>query len=117
MQNINMITYDYECSSCDHSFSVSQSIKDDALSKCPECKKKKLQRVTLEAPIAFVVGEPTTVGQMADRNKSKMGKYELDKRRKEDNAVEDKQNKEKSDLYRKINKMTPKQKAKWIKEG
>ena len=54
---------------------------------------------------------------MADRNKSKMGKYELDKRRKEDNAVEDKQNKEKSDLYRKINKMTPKQKAKWIREG
>ena len=72
MQNINMITYDYECSSCDHSFSISQSIKDDALSKCPECKKKKLQRVILEAPIAFVMGEPTTVGQMADRNRSKI---------------------------------------------
>ena len=112
-----MITYDYECAACDHAFSIEQSIKDDALSKCPSCKKKKLQRVILEAPIAFVVGEPTTVGQLADRNRNKMGKYELDKKHKEDDVATYRKNKEKSELFKKINRMTRQQKENWIKEG
>jgi putative FmdB family regulatory protein len=40
-----MPTYDYECDACGHKFEQFQSIKDDPLTKCPECKKKKLRRL------------------------------------------------------------------------
>jgi putative FmdB family regulatory protein len=40
-----MPTYDYVCDACGHRFEQFQSIKDDALTKCPECKKKKLRRL------------------------------------------------------------------------
>lgn len=40
-----MPTYDYVCDACEHQFEQFQSIKDDALTKCPKCKKKKLRRL------------------------------------------------------------------------
>lgn len=40
-----MPTYDYVCDACGHAFEHFQSMKDDALTKCPECKKKKLRRL------------------------------------------------------------------------
>lgn len=40
-----MPTYDYECDACGHKFEQFQSIKDDPLTKCPACKKKKLRRL------------------------------------------------------------------------
>ncbi len=35
-----MPTYEYECVSCRHSFEVFQSMKDAALTICPECGKR-----------------------------------------------------------------------------
>jgi putative FmdB family regulatory protein len=40
-----MPTYDYECDACGHTFEEWQSFKDDPLTKCPACKKKKLRRL------------------------------------------------------------------------
>lgn len=40
-----MPTYQYQCSACKHAFEELQSMKDDALTKCPKCKKKKLERL------------------------------------------------------------------------
>jgi putative FmdB family regulatory protein len=40
-----MPTYDYECEACGHTFEEFQSITEDPLKKCPECGKKKLQRL------------------------------------------------------------------------
>ncbi len=40
-----MPTYDYVCDACGHKFELFQSIKDDAIRKCPECKKLKLRRL------------------------------------------------------------------------
>lgn len=40
-----MPTYDYVCDACEHKFEHFQSIKDDPLTKCPECGKKKLRRL------------------------------------------------------------------------
>jgi len=40
-----MPTYEYVCEACEHRFEEFQSFKDDALTKCPECKKKKLRRL------------------------------------------------------------------------
>lgn len=40
-----MPTYSYECDACGHKFDKFQSMKDESLTKCPECKKKKLRRL------------------------------------------------------------------------
>ena len=37
-----MPTYDYKCSACGHAFEELQSFSDPPLTKCPKCKKKKL---------------------------------------------------------------------------
>ncbi|MEX0793772.1 MAG: zinc ribbon domain-containing protein [Pirellulaceae bacterium] len=40
-----MPTYEYECDACGHKFEEFQSITADPLTKCPECKKKKVRRL------------------------------------------------------------------------
>lgn len=40
-----MPTYEYQCDACGHAFEEWQSFKDDALTKCPKCKKNKLRRL------------------------------------------------------------------------
>ncbi len=40
-----MPTYDYVCDACGHKFEHFQSMKDDPLKKCPECKKNRLRRL------------------------------------------------------------------------
>jgi putative FmdB family regulatory protein len=40
-----MPTYEYVCDACDHEFEELQSFSDDPLTKCPQCKKKKLRRL------------------------------------------------------------------------
>jgi putative FmdB family regulatory protein len=40
-----MPTYDYECSACGHRFDELQSFSEAPLTKCPKCKKNKLQRL------------------------------------------------------------------------
>ena len=40
-----MPTYDYECTSCDYKFEIFQQITEKTLKSCPNCKKKKLQRL------------------------------------------------------------------------
>jgi putative FmdB family regulatory protein len=40
-----MPTYEYECDACQHRFEEFQSMKDEPLKKCPQCKKKKLRRL------------------------------------------------------------------------
>jgi hypothetical protein len=54
-----------------------QSIKDDAFTVCPDCGKPELFRV-LHAPLHIqIVGEPTTLGQLAERNAKKMSAEEM----------------------------------------
>lgn len=40
-----MPTYEYECTACGHKFEEWQSITADPITKCPECKKKKVKRL------------------------------------------------------------------------
>ncbi|MBS0664276.1 MAG: zinc ribbon domain-containing protein [Verrucomicrobia bacterium] len=40
-----MPTYEYACSKCGHRFEVFQSMRDDPLTQCPECKKKSVKRL------------------------------------------------------------------------
>ncbi|MEE2641526.1 MAG: zinc ribbon domain-containing protein [Planctomycetota bacterium] len=40
-----MPTYDYECDACGYEMELFQSITEDPVKKCPECKKNKLRRL------------------------------------------------------------------------
>ena len=40
-----MPTYDYACSACGHRFEEFQSMSAAPLKKCPQCKKRKLERL------------------------------------------------------------------------
>jgi len=40
-----MPTYEYACSDCDHAFEAFQSITAKPIRKCPECGKRKVERL------------------------------------------------------------------------
>ena len=40
-----MPTYDYTCNDCNKMYEYFQSMSEDALTKCPECKKDNLRRI------------------------------------------------------------------------
>ena len=40
-----MPTYDYRCTACGHTFDELQKFSDPPLTKCPACKKSKLERL------------------------------------------------------------------------
>ena len=40
-----MPTYEYRCEACSHEFEAFQSIKDERLTDCPQCKKSALERL------------------------------------------------------------------------
>jgi len=40
-----MPTYEYECDACQHQFEEFQNLSDEPLTKCPKCKKNKLERL------------------------------------------------------------------------
>lgn len=40
-----MPNYNYQCSQCGHKFQEFQGMSEKALTKCPECKKNKLERL------------------------------------------------------------------------
>ena len=110
-----MPTYDYECADCKHQEEIFQKFAEKELDICPSCNKSSFRRVILEAPLAFIKGDPTSVGQLADRNTKKMGKYERQSKEKQHNMKQ--QLSEKQKLNKKINSMTAAQKRKWIQEG
>jgi len=111
-----MPTYDYSCSSCEHIFEAKHGFNEDA-PPCPKCGNGELKQIFDTPPICFVKGEATTVGQQAERNTQKMGRYELEDRRKEDDMGKHSKHREIRAKRHKLNKMTPEQKTKWIMEG
>ena len=40
-----MPTYEYACAKCNHHFEQFQSMRDEPLKKCPQCKKPALKRL------------------------------------------------------------------------
>lgn len=113
--------YDYKCDNCSHELKdVYQSIKDEALTECPACGKDTLCRV-IYGGLGSFMKDVKTIGQLADRNWSKMGSYQ-----KSDIEHQNRENKQedKSPLSsfgsastKEINKMTSEQKRKYIITG
>ena len=72
-----MPIYDFECQDCAYYTEITQKMEAPSKHECPHCGKQTLVKVLINPPVMFVRGAPTTIGQMADRNTEKMGKYEL----------------------------------------
>ena len=116
-----MPTYDYKCEDCNHEFEQSHGFNVQP-APCEKCESKNLKIVVNQAPMAFIKGEPTTLGQMAESNTKNMGRYEIeDKRRhqKEGKMKPEKEWWQKSGDATKadISKMTKTQKANYIRKG
>ena len=110
-----MPLYDYMCSNCEHKIEdLYQSIKDKPIVKCEKCGMMTLERIIYGGDV-FVRREATTIGQLADRNTKKMGRYEKESKQKQDSTKKEMSNKQK--LHKKINSMDETQKRKWIMEG
>jgi len=76
-----MPTYEYLCDSCSNNFEIQQSIKDKPINLCDSCGSDSIHRV-IHVTTVFCSKDATTLGQLAERNTKKMGKLELeDKRR------------------------------------
>lgn len=111
-----MPNYHYRCT-CGYEFEVYQSIKDKRLKLCPECNTESLQTVLYGGIGGFVDGGVNTLGKLAEHNSKKMGKYALselaEKTPKNDGRVAYTDR----ELRKKINKMSPEQKQRYIMEG
>ena len=116
-----MLTYEYECENCGHSFEIEQSIKDSVKKKCPECKKYKLERLISGGMCGFVRQEPTTVGQLGDANakRERNSINEARAKREESKPKPEKSfyNAPDKKQRQKINRMSANQKYKYIMEG
>lgn len=116
-----MPTYDYECRHCNHLLEdVFQKVTESPLKKCPECGKHKLERVVTGGIYGFMSGS-NTIGSIADKNarvnKNKIA--EAEHKKKESNPEPEKPwyHKHGNATAKEINKMTPKQKTRYIMEG
>ena len=113
--------YDYECSNCGHLMQdVYQSIKDNAFTKCPQCSADSLNRI-IHGGVYASVKDAKTIGQIADKNWSKLGRY------KQSEIIESNktQTHKGPSIFKdcgnatrqEISKMTQNQKIKYIMEG
>ena len=112
-----MPLYDFECEPCAYYTEIRQGPDDPDKQVCPLCEQETLKKVFINAPSISVIGEPSTVRHLADRNTKKMGKYEIEDKNKQNNAVQNTEASKAKALRRKINSMTQEQKVKWIEEG
>ncbi len=113
-----MPLYDYSCNKCGFLWEdVNQSIHDKPKKKCPRCEKMTLSRLISVGLPPIVVGDATTVGQIADRNTKKMGKYKVSEERGKYDETIDKVSKERQDEHKRIGKMTDTQKLRFIENG
>ena len=97
-----MPTYDFECQACAYYTEIFQRHNDPESHECPAM---------------FVRGEPTTIGQLADRNTEKMGSYEMSDKKEKDGINKSREGQETRSVHKKINAMTETQKVKWIRDG
>ena len=108
-----MMLYDYGCNECGETLKdVRQSIHDEALTTCPTCGKESLERIPYGGIASFMKHGSNTIGSQADKNWSNMGHYqksEIESQSKEKQAARNK--------HKEINKMTEKQKERYIITG
>ena len=117
MKEGSMPIYDFECPKCVYYTEIKQGINDPSKYECPHCGEDTLIKVFINPPAVFVRGDAHTIGQLADRNTQKMGKYELADRNQQHGIKRNNEVEQKRETHKKINSMTPEQKLNWIHSG
>lgn len=113
-----MPKYDYGCNCCGFLWEdVQQSINDPPKKKCPKCKHMTLSRVIFGGIEPFVRGEATTLGQLAERNSKKMGKYGVAEREEKKQNQVDQGLKAHKEEIKNIGKMSDAQKERFVENG
>lgn len=113
-----MPTYQYKCNDCKKKFDIYLTFEeyDQGNVNCPKCHSVSLSRRYDSSPHVAVRGEPTTIGQLADRNaiknKSKINETEAQNKKSEKPWYQ-----QSTTSRRDINKMTKEQKQRYIMEG
>lgn len=111
-----MPLYHYRCD-CGVDFEIVESIKSDPQTLCPECHQETLYRVIHGGIGAFVDPGITTIGKLGEVNSKKMGKYKVEELERDRPKKDTKVAYTDKEKRQQINKMTPKQKLKYIYEG
>ena len=115
-----MPVYEYQCETCDHNFEIEQKIKAKPKKKCPECGKNSLERL-ISPPMISIRGNINTIGQLAEANTKKLGRYAHDRLNKEKilsgQLERDREIQDKKDFNRKLNKMSDNARKKYIMTG
>lgn len=112
-----MPLYDYKCDACGHELTdVHQSMKDDALTLCPHCKKDALYRVPQVTSNVFV-SNVTTMGQVWDRQAKAAGSYHRSELEARAAARQPKTDKVRTASKKEIKSMTPAQRDRYIRTG
>lgn len=107
-----MPIYEYRCNECHSEYEIYQNFHESAKRKCKNCGLFGLERL-ISMTLGFVDPGITTIGKLAEVNAKKMGsqiKEEADRT----GATE---KKKVQDEYKRINKMTAKEKIRYIEEG
>lgn len=113
-----MPKYDYGCNHCGFLWDdVVQSINDSPKKKCPKCSKMTLERLISGGLQPFVRGEATTLGQLAEQNTKKMGRYELQEKRAKNKEDTDAGLKRHQEEIKLIGKMNETQKERYVDNG
>jgi putative FmdB family regulatory protein len=117
-----MPTYDYECSECECLLEdITQGMTEKPLTLCPTCGEHALLRV-ISGGLPFQMKKMETIGQLANKN-AKTNKTKIQEaaaKKREDTPEEPKTWVEKlggDATSQEINKMSPKQKTKYVMEG
>ena len=111
--------YDYSCNHCGFLWEdLQQSIHDSPKKQCPKCKKNTLERLISGGCHSYVDPGVTTLGKQAEVNTKKMGK-ELQQKKTEEGkaAIKEAGFAQRNKTREKINKMTPEQQQRWIRDG
>ena len=112
-----MLLYDYLCSNKTCEFlweNVQQSINSQQKKKCPKCGRNSLDRVITGGLCSFIRQDASTLGQLAERNSKKMGKYGVGDADGLKNEKISKGLKQRQEENKAIGKMTDRQKQKFI---
>jgi len=70
-----MPNYHYLCENCESEFQIEQSIKEDPIQYCSDCKTMSLRRVI--HAVTVIDTTPKTLGSQAEKNAISMGREQV----------------------------------------
>lgn len=105
-----MPTYEYECAACQSRFEVFQSITEDPLKRCPDCKSRRVKRLIgagagiIFKGSGFYETDYKRASQEGKKEEEKESKPDSKEKTKEDTKTSKKDSKEATSKTKKVDK-------------